>query len=162
MSTTALSAAPRTATVFAVIPSPVGPLTLIGTGDALTACLFDGAAIVAASPHLTEDPAPFAEATEQFASYFAGSLRDFDLALDPHGTDFQRRVWAELGAIPYGETRPYGPLATNLGSPGPSRQRRRAVVNSSLNSGVGPSIVMERRSISWAEPGWVNSSARTI
>ena len=121
MSTTALSAAPRTATSFTVIPSPVGPLTLIGTEAALTACLFDGDDIVAASPHLEPDDAPFSDAAEQFAAYFAGDLREFDLALDPHGTDFQRRVWDELVAIPYGETRTYGQLAANLGSPGASR-----------------------------------------
>jgi len=121
MSTTALSAAPRTATAFTVIPSPVGPLTLIGTDRALTAVLFDGDDIVAASPHLEPAEESFADATEQFAAYFAGELRDFDLALDPHGTDFQRRVWAELLAIPYGETRTYGQLAANLGSPGASR-----------------------------------------
>ena len=88
---------------------------------ALTACLFDGDAIVAASPHLEPDDAPFVDAAEQFAAYFAGDLRRFDLALDPHGTDFQRRVWDELIAIPYGETRTYGQLAAGLGSPGASR-----------------------------------------
>ena len=39
----------------------------------------------------------------------------------PEGTDFQRRVWAELQRIPYGETLSYGQLAQRLGSPGGSR-----------------------------------------
>lgn len=37
------------------------------------------------------------------------------------GTPFQQRVWAEIGRIPYGETRTYGELATRLGIPGGAR-----------------------------------------
>jgi methylated-DNA-[protein]-cysteine S-methyltransferase len=33
-----------------------------------------------------------------------------------HGTPFQRRVWAEIAAIPWGETRSYGDLARRIGS----------------------------------------------
>lgn len=37
------------------------------------------------------------------------------------GTDFQRRVWAALLTIPYGQTRSYGQLASQIGSPTASR-----------------------------------------
>ena len=67
-------------------------------------------------------PGPFTEqACEQLAEYFAGTRRGFDLPLAPTGTDFQRRVWAALAAIPYGETRNYAELAEQLGSKGGQR-----------------------------------------
>jgi O-6-methylguanine DNA methyltransferase len=37
------------------------------------------------------------------------------------GTTFQRRVWAELGRIPFGETRSYADLARAIESPGAAR-----------------------------------------
>jgi methylated-DNA-[protein]-cysteine S-methyltransferase len=64
---------------------------------------------------------PFPAVVEQLEAYFAGELREFDLPLRLNGTAFQRSVWARLQAIPYGETRSYGQLAAELGSPAASR-----------------------------------------
>jgi methylated-DNA-[protein]-cysteine S-methyltransferase len=58
-----------------------------------------------------------AEAARQLRAYFAGKLREFDLPLDMHGTDFQLRVWRELERIPYGETRSYSQIAAAIGTP---------------------------------------------
>ena len=57
------------------------------------------------------------EAARQLLAYFAGALREFELPLDIEGTDFQKRVWGEVAAIPYGETRSYLQIAQALGSP---------------------------------------------
>ena len=57
------------------------------------------------------------EAARQLRAYFAGELREFRLALDLRGTDFQKRVWREVAAIPYGETRSYGEIALAIGAP---------------------------------------------
>jgi len=51
----------------------------------------------------------------EVASYFAGTLRDFSVPLIYPGTDFQKRVWTQLLAIPYGETRSYEELAIAVG-----------------------------------------------
>ena len=51
------------------------------------------------------------EAARQLDAYFAGGRTDFDLPLAAAGTVFDRRVWAAMRAIPYGETRTYGDLA---------------------------------------------------
>lgn len=56
-------------------------------------------------------------AARQLTEYFAGARRTFDLALDPRGTPFQRAVWREVTAIPYGRTTTYGELARRLGTP---------------------------------------------
>ena len=58
---------------------------------------------------------------QQLAEYFAGQRRDFDLPLDYAGTEFQRRVWAALLAIPYGETWSYLDVAVRVGDPGSTR-----------------------------------------
>ena len=57
------------------------------------------------------------EALRQLRAYFAGQLREFDLPLEMLGTQFQKRVWHALGAIPYGETRSYSQLAVEIGCP---------------------------------------------
>ena len=53
----------------------------------------------------------------QLDEYFAGKRREFDLPLLFEGTDFQKRVWAALLTIPYGETRTYGEIAAQTGNP---------------------------------------------
>jgi methylated-DNA-[protein]-cysteine S-methyltransferase len=54
-------------------------------------------------------------AVEQLTAYFARDLKEFDLPLAPHGSDFQRRVWDALRGIGYGETASYGQIAHRLG-----------------------------------------------
>jgi len=104
-------------------PSPVGPVTLVGTEDGLTGLymeehrhrppLQDGA---------VRDPAGFAAVLDELEAYFAGELRAFDAPLAvTAGTPFQRRVWDALAAIPYGTTTSYGALAVGLGVPGGAR-----------------------------------------
>jgi AraC family transcriptional regulator of adaptative response/methylated-DNA-[protein]-cysteine methyltransferase len=53
----------------------------------------------------------------ELASYFSGSSRSFSVPLTYPGTEFQRRVWEQLLAIPYGETRSYEELAVAVGKP---------------------------------------------
>lgn len=79
----------------------------------------------AAHPDATWEPSllevkPY---VEQLEMYFNGSLHEFEGVLDPIGTDFQLKVWKELGRIPFGETRTYGQIAASLGQP----KARRAV-----------------------------------
>ncbi len=62
-------------------------------------------------------PPVLARAAAQLAEYFAGARRDFDVPLAPRGTEFQRRVWRELEAIPLGQTRTYGELARGSATP---------------------------------------------
>ncbi|GAA5525674.1 methylated-DNA--protein-cysteine methyltransferase [Microbulbifer aestuariivivens] len=65
-------------------------------------------------------------AAAQLSEYLCGERRDFDLPLNPRGTEFQRRVWASLRAIPYGETRSYREQAAALGNPKAIRAAARA------------------------------------
>ena len=56
-------------------------------------------------------------------AYYRGESVSFDdQPLDVRGgTEFQRRVWEATRAIPRGETRTYGQLARDVGSPGAAR-----------------------------------------
>lgn len=110
-------------TAWLTVPSPVGDLLLTATSEGLTRVYFER------HRHMDAiDPAsvPRAEAADgagaildaaaaQLGEYFAGARRAFDLPLAPRGSDFQRRVWALLGEIPWGTTISYGELARRHG-----------------------------------------------
>ncbi|MBW4718017.1 methylated-DNA--[protein]-cysteine S-methyltransferase [Saccharothrix sp. SC076] len=67
------------------------------------------------------DPGPFGDVVAQLEEFFAGKRTEFDLPLTMAGTPFQRTVWEELKAIPFGETVSYGELAARIGRPTASR-----------------------------------------
>ncbi|MCC3763275.1 methylated-DNA--[protein]-cysteine S-methyltransferase [Glycomyces sp. TRM65418] len=83
-----------------------------------------------------EEPTPVLEAAvDQLSAYFAGDLKEFDLPLAPVGTAFQRRVWAELAKIPYGETCSYLEVAERIGD-------RKAVRAVGLANGRNPIAIV--------------------
>ena len=61
--------------------------------------------------------APNRAAARQIVQYLEGKRHEFDLPLDPIGTEFQRKVWDALLEIPYGETRSYREIAERIGKP---------------------------------------------
>lgn len=91
------------------VVTPIGPVCLTEANGALVR-LSRGVGGADSSPLLLE-------AETQLAEYFAGARRDFHLPLAPAGTEFQRKVWAALLEIPYGETRSYGEIAAQIGNP---------------------------------------------
>jgi len=93
-----------------VVDSPIGPLGLIASDDALQAVLFDGRSIEADGASNV-----IAETARQLDAYFAGDLVVFDLPLELCGSEFQRGCWLALAAIPYGQTVSYGEQARRLG-----------------------------------------------
>jgi O-6-methylguanine DNA methyltransferase len=64
---------------------------------------------------------PNQSAAKQLIEYLEGKRRDFELALDLRGTDFQLAVWRALCAIPYGETISYAEQARRVGRPNAPR-----------------------------------------
>ena len=63
------------------------------------------------------ESALLAKVSMQLDEYFRGARKNFDLPLNPAGTEFQRKVWDALLAIPYGETRTYREIAEAAGCP---------------------------------------------
>mgnify|MGYP000918289053 CR=1 FL=1 len=104
------------------IPSPLGYLLLTATAKGLSGLFMEGhSSSVRPKPDGKPDPAAFREAADQLEGYFAGSRREFRLAIDLVGTPFQKQVWRELQEIPYGTTVTYGQLAKRIGNPQASR-----------------------------------------
>ena len=68
----------------------------------------------------------FDELNFQLKDYFSGKRREFDIPLVLPGTPFQKKVWGELQAIPYGSTRSYKQQAEDLGLPDAVRAVARA------------------------------------
>ena len=100
--------------------SPAGPILLEGDDRRLTRIGFG-------APHAPAgDAASTAAAAIQLEQYFAGERTEFDLELELDGTPFERRVWEEVRAIPYGETATYAEIARRIGRPGACRAVGRA------------------------------------
>jgi len=101
---------------YSAVASPLGDLLLVGDGESLSGLYFaDGRQPPTLDPSWTREDAAFDEVSRQLCAYFAGELTEFSLALAPHGTPFQQRVWSALRTIPYGTTTSYGRLAFELG-----------------------------------------------
>lgn len=98
--------------------SPEGEILLAANDNGLTGLWFYGAKYFAADLEdaRTEKLTPvFRQTLRWLDTYFSGSEPDFMPPLELHGSDFRRRVWAELAKIPYGETVTYGEIAKKLG-----------------------------------------------
>jgi len=104
------------------IESPVGRLRLIASDTSLLGIWFEHGRDAARGAAGTRGTNAVIERTRaQLEEYFAGTRREFDLPLEPRGTDFQRRVWQRLTRIAYGDTTTYGALAAELGNSKGSR-----------------------------------------
>lgn len=66
-------------------------------------------------------------AATQIQEYLAGKRRAFDVPIDAKGSAFQKAVWAEVCAVPYGETRTAADIAANMGKAGSHRSVGTAV-----------------------------------
>jgi methylated-DNA-[protein]-cysteine S-methyltransferase len=92
------------------VATPLGPLTLREEAGAITALGWR------LSGEMRETRL-LARARRCLERYFAGiDEEEFDLPLAPAGSGFERRVWAALRAIRYGETRTYGEIAAAIGA----------------------------------------------
>ena len=106
------------------VASPVGELTLIATDAGLSALLWpnDDPKRVRVGDLIAAPEHPILVRAElELRAYFAGERTSFTVPLDAAGTEFQKKAWAALLTIPYGETRSYGELARQIGNPKASR-----------------------------------------
>lgn len=93
-----------------VIHTPLGYAELIGDENGLASItVYDAEKPIGIVPAVLED------SVYQITEYFNGQRKNFDLKLNPQGTDFQKRVWVELLNIPFGKTLSYLDLSKKLG-----------------------------------------------
>jgi AraC family transcriptional regulator of adaptative response/methylated-DNA-[protein]-cysteine methyltransferase len=122
--------------VTTTLNSPVGPLLAGATEEGI--CLLEFAERERQRAQLAVLRRQFGDAlepghhehtdqlAEELAEYFGGTRRQFTVPLVFPGTPFQRQVWQQLLAIPYGETRSYQDIAAALGVRTASRAVGRA------------------------------------
>ncbi len=95
-----------------IILSPLGNIKLVEEDNQLTEVIFTDQAIT---------PMPENELLQetelQLNNYFKSELKEFEISINPSGTEFQQSVWRELRLIPYGTTISYQELANRLGDP---------------------------------------------
>ncbi len=98
--------------------SPIGILEITGSEQGIASISFVDDAIDAG-----ETPYALRECIAQLDEYFGGRRKEFSIALDLRGTEFQKRVWHELQRIPFGKTVSYLDVALAVGT----RESTRAV-----------------------------------
>ena len=108
-------------TAVRLVSSPIGLLRLSGTDKALREVRL----IDAPAPEVC--PERLARTAAELGEYFAGHRTTFTVTPAPQGTAFQRAVWRELAAVPYGQTLSYGELARRIGRPKAARAVGQAV-----------------------------------
>jgi methylated-DNA-[protein]-cysteine S-methyltransferase len=100
--------------------SPLGDIVLRAEDDHLTGVFFAGQKYfpdLAVISDAREGGPLIRRAQDELLEYFAGQRTRFSVALHLRGTSFQRLVWKELLAVPFGALSSYGALAKKLGMP---------------------------------------------
>ena len=95
----------------AKLATPIGPIVIEGSADALT-----GITILpedsTADDVIAAENGAVAEAVQQISAYFDGSLRQFDLPLTPSANPRGEYLRAAIAAIPY-DAKLFGTAANN-------------------------------------------------
>jgi methylated-DNA-[protein]-cysteine S-methyltransferase len=104
---------------FKVMESPVGKLKLVARDSKLVAILWEndrpGRVKLGDMCEVDDNPV-LVETARQLDEYFVGKRTRFDLDIEFIGTGFQKKVWAALLTIPFGETRSYSDIARQIGN----------------------------------------------
>lgn len=103
-----------------IISSPIGPLYLVSSTDALLSIessptsLFENA--------FNQNDHPLLLQTEiELNEYFQGLRTKFDVKINPTGSPFQVLVWQSLLKIPFGEIKSYKQQAITMKKPNACR-----------------------------------------
>ena len=119
---------------YTIVDSPLGRLMVastprgvcavaMGSSDAELQCAL---AREYPSATIAPDSGSLAKWTTEILEHLSGRQPRLDLPLDVQATAFQWQVWQALAAIPHGETRSYGEIASDIGRPGAARAVARA------------------------------------
>jgi methylated-DNA-[protein]-cysteine S-methyltransferase len=104
---------------YKITPTIIGKLKLIASEKGLAAILWenDKPSRVRLGPLTENKNHPILlQAERELTEYLDGKRKGFSVKLDPVGTPFQSKVWEALEKIPFGQTRSYGQIATQIGN----------------------------------------------
>ena len=108
---------PEHAVASRKVMSPVGPLFILSSKKGLCGLYFGHRVEKSSLPKENPRDKILNQAEAELAEYFARERESFNVLLDARGSQFQRAVWRQLSAIPFGETRGYGELAEAMENP---------------------------------------------
>lgn len=94
------------------LKTPLGPAKITGDENGISAVSVLNTEEVKYEEVLPEE---LEDCVHQLLEYFEGERHEFDLRLNPEGSDFQKSVWDELLKIPFGKTMSYLELSKRLG-----------------------------------------------
>ncbi|UKM65652.1 methylated-DNA--[protein]-cysteine S-methyltransferase [Flavobacteriaceae bacterium GSB9] len=117
------------------VTSPLGAIKITGDENGITEVSF-----LDSEMESTFIPTVLKKCVFQLQQYFDGNRKEFDLKLNPKGTEFQKRVWSQLQAIPYGKTTSYLEFSKQLGD----AKAIRAVANANSKNPIGIVIPCHR------------------
>ena len=103
---------------FNAFNTPIGQLTIAADDSGLRFVLFENNKYdVPGRQDWRRDAGATQLVREQFLQYFADERQIFNLPLNPSGTEFQKKTWATLAQIPFGQTWSYSELAAKIALP---------------------------------------------
>ncbi len=108
--------------------SPIGTIEITGNEEGITTLNFIEKT-TADTPDRVLNPVrdktkihhSLKECIQQLDEYFNNSRKEFDLKLNPEGTEFRKKVWDKLVKIPYGKTKSYLDIAKQMGDANANR-----------------------------------------
>ncbi|NNL17054.1 MAG: methylated-DNA--[protein]-cysteine S-methyltransferase [Flavobacteriaceae bacterium] len=113
---------------FAVINTPLGKVRIEGSNSGISSIVvLDNDINISRS--IPED---LNNCVIQLDEYFSGKRHQFNLKLNPMGTEFQKKVWNELLNIPFGKTLTYLDLSKKVGN----TKAIRAVANANAKNPI--------------------------
>lgn len=97
--------------------SPIGLIEITGNENGIATLYFvEEKKIISIKIH-----ASLKECVYQLDEYFNNIRTEFDLKLNPEGTEFQQKVWKQLLKVPYGKTRSYLQISKQIGDANATR-----------------------------------------
>ena len=97
------------------IDSPIGRIEIGSDGDSITSLSIEREGHLPWEEQPESSTTVLERAVAQLGEYFAGSRQDFDVPVSLKGTEFQKAVWAELDAVPFGKVASYGEIGHATG-----------------------------------------------
>jgi methylated-DNA-[protein]-cysteine S-methyltransferase len=91
--------------------TPIGTAKIVGDENGICSV----SVIYEEIENSQEIPDCLKDCVMQLDEYFNKKRTDFNLKLNPKGTEFQKKVWNELLKVPYGKTRTYLEQSKKLG-----------------------------------------------
>jgi len=110
-------AAPNHAVAARKIMSGVGPLYILSSKRGICGLFFGHRVEPSTLPKDNSRDRFLNQAEKELGEYFEGDREIFEVVIDARGSQFQRLVWRQLSAIPFGETRGYGEIAEKVENP---------------------------------------------